>query len=421
MTNSSTTKIIAVVAVIAVLIVAIALVVSNPGQNSDSGVSSEGIECLDMSDNKVIMPKDVDSMYLIGVGSLRVISHLGLADKVCGADQLSKGATYGSNTYMYAFDELFNDESVISHSGARQEVNLERLMTCNNGEKPDVIVIVDTVAADNRSTLNSLAKAGIVIFEIQSVQELMGDNYQISPLYEKQLTRLGIAFQVEERANELINGVNSIMNDVRSMCSGPEQKAYIGGLTVAQARGLNLTCIDYTPFLLAGTSNIIQEGNPALDAGGTAAGVSVEVQGLLKTIENSGDFKMFVDPAGWRLQNGLCTGDNLVSAALANSGITEGVVVTPFHSYGMEYDNILVNCYLVAGSLYNLDENLIREKIDGVYELYYGDNAVNSEGVKLYDEMGEWYYDHTHCHFGESVKFSVDGITMTDGTVLTFS
>lgn len=404
---------------------AFALTGNGPGNgNQDEGAGPAPTNTyLDMSDNEVTMPEEIRSIAVIGVGSLRVFSHLGLADKICSSDQLAKGATYGSNTYMYAFDELWNKDVVKLHSGARQAVNAEAILACNNGERPDVLAIVDTLAQSdaNRNAIDTVKAAGVTVFEIKSVQELMTADGKISPLYEKQLTRIGAAFGVSERATALINGVNAILEDVKSLAgTGNDKLAYVGGLTVSSARGLNLTSPAYPPFILAGTSNIVREGSAALDAGGTEAGTSVNVEALCSIIEEAAEFDMFVDPAGWRLQNGLCTGDDIIATTLYNKGVTSGVVVTPFHSYGMEYDNILVNCYLVAQSLYDLDSAMIREKIDAVYELYYGSAAVNTDGVKLYDEMGAWYYENTKCFFGETVTFNADGsITMTDGeTVL---
>jgi len=411
-------KIIAIL-VAAVIVVAGVAVFFLMGQNgSDRSDTPETKTFLDMSENEVIMPEKIDAISVIGVGSLRVFCHLGLAEKICASDQLQNGATYGSNTYMYAYDELWNKDEIKSASDARQAVNLEKILTSNKGEKPDVLAIVDTVAENNRTVIDSIKKAGVTVFEIQSVQELMTSDGRISPLYEKQLTRIGAAFGVPERAKQLIDGVNAIFDDVKGLTGSVSVDSYIGGLTVASSRGLNITAPSYPPFILAGTKNIVQEGSPALDAGGTAAGVSVNIEKLSQIMDDKKNFKMFVDPASWRLANGLCPGDLLIGTTLANLGITEGFVVTPFHSYGMEYDNILVNCYIIAGELFDIDEKTIREKIDKVYELYYGKAAVNDKGVKLYDEMMQWYLEKSHCEFGKSVKFGVNEITMTDGTVL---
>lgn len=408
-------KLISIVAVIVIVIGGLAAALALSGGSDDNG-SDNVYE--DMSGNMVAMPEEINSIALIGVGTLRHFSHLGLASKICSSDQLAKGATYGSNTYMYAFDEYWNQESIKSHSGARQAVNLESILKCNNGGRPDVLAIVDTIAQSdgNKATIQAVKDAGIAVFEVQSVQELMTSDCKISPLYEKQLLCIGKAFGVEKRAQELIDGVNGILEEVKSFRgTSVPSKAYVGGLTVSSARGLNLTSPAYPPFVLAGTQNIVKEGSSALDAGGTEAGTAVNIEKLVRIIDDSEKFEMFVDPAGWRLQKGLCPGDDLVSIALYNKGITTGTVVTPFHSYGMEYDNILVNCYLVAQSLYYLDSKIIREKIDAVYELYYGAAATNSSGVKIFDEMGDWYYKATHCRFGETVTFGNGKITMTDG------
>jgi|GEM_PF-5819284 len=410
-------KIIAIIIVAILAVAGVGVVLLNSSNNNDNGTG----EYEDMTGKMVEMPGTVNSIAVIGVGSLRVMSHLGLADKICASDQLAGGVTYGSNTYMYAFEDLYGNPIVKNNSGERQAVNLEKILTCNNGSMPDVLVIVDTVASSNASTIESLERAGVTVFRIESVQELMDDDYTISDKYEKQLTLLGKAFKVENRAKEIIQGVNGMMKEIRDIAveKSYNGSVYIGGLTVATLRGLNVSSIDYTPFKIIGANNILKTGNPAMDAGGTQAGVSVQVEGVINLINNSSGLTMFVDPAGWRLNGGLCTGDNVISSALSNKGITSGLVLTPFHSYGMEYDNILVNCYLVAGAVFGLDEEYISERIQDVYDLYYKDAAYDSNGVSIYERMSEWYFNAIHCEFGKSVSFGNLQITMTDGTVYT--
>ena len=411
-------KLISIVAVIVIVAGGIAAALALSEGNDDNG-SDNVFE--DMSGNKVSMPEEINSIALIGAGSLRTFSHLGLAPKICSSDQLAKGATYGGSPFMYAFDEYWNQESVKSHSGARQNVNLENILKCNNGGKPDVLAINDTVAQSdgNKATIQAVKDAGIAVFEIKGVQELITPDCKISPLYEKQLLCIGKAFGVEKRAKELIDGVKGIIEEIKGFKGDTvPPKAYVGGLTVVAARGLNLTSLTYPPFLLAGTQNIIDAGSSALDSVISETGTSVNVEKLARIINDSNGFEMFVDPAGWRSQKGLCPGDDLISTALHNKGINTGTVVMPFNAYGLEYGNVLVDCYIVAQALYGLDQDMIREKIDAVYELYYGDAATNSKGVKLFDQVGDWYFNAIHCRFGEKVTFGDGKITMTDGVTV---
>ena len=159
-------KLISIVAVIIIVIGGLAAALALSGGSDDNG-SDNVFE--DMSGNMVAMPEEINSIALIGVGTLRHFSHLGLASKICSSDQLAKGATYGSNTYMYAFDEYWNQDSIKSHSGARQAVNLESILKCNNGGKPDVLVVVDTIAQGdgNKATLQAVKDSGIAVFEAQ--------------------------------------------------------------------------------------------------------------------------------------------------------------------------------------------------------------------------------------------------------------
>lgn len=411
-------KLISIAAVIIIVIGGLAAALALSGGSDDNG-SNNVYE--DMSGNMVSMPEEINSIALIGAGALRTFSHLGLASKICSSDQLAKGATYGGSPFMYAFDDYWNQESVKSHSGARQNVNLENILKCNNGEKPDVLAINASVAQGdgNKTTIQAVKDAGIAVFEIEGVQELITPDCKISPLYEKQLLCIGKAFGVEKRAQKLIDGVNAIIEEVKGFRGDVvPPKAYVGGLTVVTARGLNLTSPAYPPFLLAGTQNIISTGSSALDSVVSDTGVSVNIEKLARIINDSDGFEMFVDPAGWRSQKGLCAGDDLVSTALYNKGITTGTVVMPFNAYGLEYDNVLIDCYIVAQAIYDLDPDMIRERIDAVYELYYGDAATNSKGVKLFDQIGDWYFNAIHCRFGEKVTFGDGKIVMTDGVTI---
>ena len=413
----NTMILIGLIAVIAVAGGAAVYVLTDDGNdNGDSGGESEFIHCQDMSDNWIDMPRDLESMYLCGAGTLRTISHLNLVDKICASDQLQRGATTGSNPYMYAFDEVFNDPSIKEHSDARMKVNLEKILVSNNGEKPQVLVIMDNVAAANADVVKSLKESGVVVFEMNYEGSLIGSDGNLDPLYEKQINRMGVAFDCKERADELLTGIKAIISDIKSMSTGTAD-VYVGGMTVQRTRGLGNTALQYPSILLTGTRNIA-DGH-GLTSTGSYGQINISTEKLLEIIEDSGDFKMFVEPASWRLEKGLVAGDTVISAGLANKGVTKGMVITPVNSYGVDYDNVLVNGYLIAGHVNNIDHDTIRQKVDSVYELFYGEHAVSPDGVKIFDEMGEAYYGLTHCHFGENVTFSTDGIYMTDGTLMT--
>ena len=409
---------IAVVAVILAIGGAALFLLSDNGDD-DNEQTSDTFTCQDMTDEWVTMPKEIESIYACGPGALRFITYLGCSDLICGSDQLKNGIW--GNPYMLAGKDHFEDPSVAAGSGEAMNLNLEQVLTCNKGQKPHVLFVDTTTANEFSDVVDNVKAAGVHVFVMTYFIEMVDKNLNLNPVLEKQIRRMGTALSVDDRADELVKGIKSMLNEIKTLSEGPSINGYLGGMWVGGNRGLGSTNLRSPEFNLTGVDNIA--------AGKVTQGVKpngttkIQNEKLIQIINDADDFKMFLDPSTWMFKPELSIEDRTICAALANKNLsggntTKAMVTTEVNRYGMDYDNVLVNGYLVAQHIRGLDADMIREKVDAVYTLFYGDKAVNSDGVKMFDQLDNNVFAKTKIHLGQYVTFTVDGVIVSDGSYL---
>ena len=69
---------------------------------------------------------------------------------------------------------------------------------------------------------------------------------------------LGQVLKKEDRASEIISGIEGILSDLRGISGTSDQNVYIAGVTISGSNTLNTTFPVYIPFDLTGTSNAYQ-------------------------------------------------------------------------------------------------------------------------------------------------------------------
>ncbi len=124
---------------------------------------------------------------------------------------------------------------------------------------PDVIFWT----TEDRDKLNSLqTSTNIPVIGLNA----QGEITVTDDSFAQNINILGKALQREDRAKQLLNGINSIKDDLNSYASQVKDKvkSYIGGMMYFQNGDLLNTTGNYLPFTLGGVYNCMpyMDGRP---------------------------------------------------------------------------------------------------------------------------------------------------------------
>lgn len=336
--------------------------------NDTSGNLVDTITITDAAGRVAVIPANSDNVAVTGSGSSRLIAYLEAVDKLSATDYYDNENKQERATdirpYAIAYDELYTMANVGSAGGTPDAETLMKIspdyILYSTGVNPQEAV----AAADELQ-----AKTGIPVILFVSTDPVMNEE-----LFEENLRMLGTILGKEERAKELLSGIEEIKADLQKRAaesSAKDKTIYVGGVAWKGSHGFDWTAPTYLPYIFLNVPNIAEGAS-------SAGGVQVSKEQI---IEWDSDI-LLVDLATLIAAGGgsiyELTNDPSYNAMTA---VQEGEVyaVLPYTSMGTNVETALVDAYYLGTILYPdtfADVN-IAEKTDEIFTLFVGENVYD--------------------------------------------
>ncbi len=376
-------KALAAIVVVVVVIVAAVAVYFVYSDDNDDDRSAEAPEsyAVDALGRVVEIPEDLDDgIVTVGsTGPLRFVSMFGVYDKVIEVDKGDITDSKNGRAYSYAYPYDSMDVATQSHSDNELEAATVESIAAKH---PSVVVTNASVWNNYSENFNILSSAcTVVVLMDQDTNVMTNADGTLADYVAFNIRLLGDVFGMQDRAEELVSGIQDVLDDIYSLVGSYDGDVYVAGLTIQGSNTLNTTFPTYLPFVLTGVGN-------AYNGGSTDNKVVLNVEDLTTM-----DFSMMIiDPSS---SDKVAEQDSqLVMEYIyrLNSDGDPSNDVRMFVTVPIVWDSVNYDCvlacsyyveYLVYGTL-TLDE--VQEKIVSVFELFYGD-----AGSGVLDDMTEFF------------------------------
>ncbi|NJE46235.1 iron ABC transporter substrate-binding protein [Thermococcus sp. GR7] len=322
----------------------------NPTNTATTEASSAYVTVTDLLGRTVEVPAQVTKVVAAGPGALRLMVYLNASGMVIGVEDFEKRYNYG-RPYIIAHPEL-KELPTIGPGGPGKLPDLEALVKL----KPDVIFItyVDAKTADDIQE-----KTGVPVVVLSYGQLATFDDEELF----KSLELAGKILGKEKRAEEVINFVKSIQDDLMKRTENVESPAvYVGGIGYKGAHGIESTEAKYPPFVVVHAKNVADElgdGHKFIDKE--------------QLLEWNPDY-IFIDEGGLK----LVLDDYQKDPDFYNSlkAVREGNVygILPYNFYTTNIGTALADAYFIGKVLYpeRFEDIDPVEKADEIYTFLLG-------------------------------------------------
>jgi len=357
------------IAAVAVMVIAAigAVLVLNSLDNDIEG----DFTVTDMRGRTVTIKNDVDSIVCLSASSLRLISYFGAVDMVSGIDSfdaksMGSPANYYKATYRIAYQNISSINSVGSESNFA-DINATGADVIFTSVE-DVAVLNDLQNKTNIPVVGLNAQGAFDIDDMES--------------FGQQLTLIGKVLGMEERAEELIDGINDLLDELEGYkAEVPEaqyKKSYVGGMFYFMQGGLYKTTGKYLPFDLTCADNVmpdVNNGNPYDTS-------------LVDLMDADPDY-IFIDSMTYAASMQSLENDN---ASLANvNAIVNGDVYSTlvYKYYGTNWETEIINAFYI-GSVLNPDvyDYDMEDKANEILALFFPGADIDYEDLQSMQAPG---------------------------------
>ncbi|NJE05402.1 iron ABC transporter substrate-binding protein [Thermococcus sp. M36] len=298
------------------------------GSTSNSGTEKGTVTVTDAIGRTVEVPTEVTKVVAAGPGALRLVVYLNASDMVVGVEDFEKRYNFG-RPYIIAHPEL-KDLPSIGPGGPGKLPDFEALINL----KPDVIFLtyVDAKTADEIQE-----KTGIPVVVLSYGQLATFEDEELF----RSLELAGRILGKEKRAQEVINFIKSIQDDLSKRTEGVEpKKVYVGGIGYKGAHGIESTEGKYSPFVAVHADNVADElgsGHHSIDKE--------------KLLEWQPDY-IFIDEGGLKLvlDDYRKNPDFYNSLKAVKNGNVYGIL--PYNFYTTNVGTALADAYYIGKVLY---------------------------------------------------------------------
>ena len=390
--NWKTAAAVAVIAIVVVAVAAYAISGWNGGSGTDDG--DTGIETvIDSAGRTVQIPDSLDNGIVV-IGSsqspLRMLSMFDTYDLIIEVDQNEVNNPLNGRGYAFAYD----------FTGMRYHASnvLEGSTVQSIGESdPSLIIVSDKVYAPYSANVELLAQyypTYVINVDLDIWDGSLGG---ISDEMADAITTLGALLGQEDRAGELVDGIDSIVKDIRNLVGESDLQAFLAGSNYNGTNTLNTTLAHYQPFEIAGINNAYK-GNetgkieiPAAQIGK----LNIDIVFL-----DPSTAEKYSDPTSQAVMKYLYENDIEIRCGF------------PVMGFGTNFDSVLVCSYYIAYCVYGgIGWDDLYEKMESVYTVFYGDAG---EGVL--DAMISAYDDRI-AQFGQDFQpFDSVEVVYSNGT-----
>ena len=368
----------AIIGIMVVAIVAIAGIAvisfgdSDDNKDKDNG-STDTKYVKDALGRDVPVPTDFKNgiMTIGSSGPLRFASLFDVYDDIIEVDKGDITDSRNGRGYSYAYDYYKMDADKQSHPDS----NLDSATAERIGKKNPSLIITHVgtwnKAAENFEKLAT--RCTIVVLADQQMKYMTDENGKLADYFTFNVNLLGEILNKQDRAKEVINGVQKIIDDIKSVTGTSDKNVYVAGVTISGSNTLNTTFPTYIPFVLNGIKN-------AYNGGSTENKVTM----LIESFTTMPMDMIVIDPSSSDKIKGNQDSQYVLEYLYRvnndsdpNNNIPLYVTV-PIVWDSINYDCALASAYYTAHLIYGkLTLEQVEEKINNVFTTFYGDHGKN--------------------------------------------
>lgn len=359
------------IAAVAVIVVA-ALVIAGVWYALGTDDSEQGADTVtDALGREVPVPESADGVVCLSAGSARMVCYLGAFDRIVGIDDQDAGAIGQKANYYMATYRIAYDFSSVPNVGS--EDNFRGIMATG----ADLIVTSMT----DRSEVDTLqSNTGIPVIAVSAAGNIDVDDAE----FDANLWMLGKAMGLGDRAEELIEGKDRMLAELKGLADASDAQAsfYIGGMFYMMQGGFDMTTGNYASLEYVGFDNAMPDtnsGNPYTTDFRSIAGSGAGYI-LVDSMTLSSSEKSFSD------NRDVLSGLEAVSEGRIYSTLV-------YKYYGTNWESQLMNAYFI-GSLvdpgtFDYDLEQAMDRVLGLFYpgsgLTYGDVCQHQTGYTHLD------------------------------------
>jgi len=350
-------KMVAIIAVIIVVVAAVAVaavVMSNGNGGGDSGDRV----VTDIRGREVTIPQDVNKVVCVSAGALRMVSYFDI-DRVVGIDSMDKGtsgspANYNLATYRVAYADQIKEKTDVGDASSFKEIadtGADVIFTTTEG--------VETL--DNIQEKTGIPVVGLraeVYFDLDSLQT-----------FSKQMRLIGEVLKMDDRADELVNGIEGLFNELEIYKLSAKQsdlkKSYVCGLMTGMTGNFYKTTGHYLPFSTTVGLNIAPD-----------IAQSPYIISAKDIIDRDPEY-MFVDVSNYAsCMSTMKTDAEILGdiSAIANEKVYS---LLSYKYYNTNYENELIDCFavgkIIAPEIYDFN---MEDKANEILKLFFPNSTI---------------------------------------------
>jgi len=315
--------------------------------------NTEGNTVTDARGREVAVPEEINSILAIKSCSLQLVSYFDAVKKVTHLD----------------INESFNNADNRTHTFILKDL-LQGLPTVDPGNAEQVIAANVDIIISSTIEVSKLdeeqQRYGVPVFAINADVEFDSD------IMYKQILSLGKLFGEEERAEEIVNGIRSLIGGITDNV-GPVEgvTAYVCGMNYYGAGGFLKTSGDYLPFEYSKVTNVFDS---------IKGGQPYNTEKEIVIAKNPGI--IFIDGGGF-VSTKKYINDNFGTLSMIDA-VSNGEIykVMVYKSWGTNWINQLINVYYVASIVHEGEFDWsFEDKANEIIQLFYPGTAITYSDI----------------------------------------
>lgn len=333
---AKTTLVIVIVIAIAIAVIGVSYLLLHVGITSKEEAETQTyFTVTDILNRSVKIPKNLSRVVAIGPGALRLIAYLNATNLLVGVEEAELSWSPTGRDYAMAYSTIFKSLPVIGPGGPNRPPDPEKLRTA----KPQLIIMSRTYAdlyPPDRLAEEVNASVFVIDYGVAGYLDIDG--------IKNALMTLGKVLGREERAKELVNYINQLVNDLnnrtRDIASRP--KVYVGAISSKGGQPFTSTQARFAPLQLLNTPSV------ADSIAGKAGFTTIDFEYLVK---QQPDF-VFIDENNLNIVLNDFRKDPSMYCSLNafRSGRVYGVL--PFNYYHTKVATAFADAYFIGKVLY---------------------------------------------------------------------
>jgi ABC-type Fe3+-hydroxamate transport system substrate-binding protein len=331
-------------------------------QVTPTAPAQKEVKIRDVLGREVVVKVPVRRVVAIGPGALRLVVYLNATDKLVGIENLETRPPQGRDYGYVLWAKNLTKLPIVGQGGPDKQVNFEAILKA----EPDVIIMSPALA----NTPDEVqAKTGIPVITVYGF--LSGANF--TELFHS-IKILGVVLGREQRAEELINYMKRLIEDLNRRTAGISNRptVYVGAISFKGGQPFTSTQAQIPPLVLLNTPSIA-------DRYGVKHGMQIQKEAILKEDPQI----IFIDLINYIYvaQDFNKSKDFYCSLTAFKEGRVYGIL--PFKNYGTNVATVFVDAYYMGKVLYPdrfADVDPIK-KADEIYTKFLG--------MPIYQEMAK--------------------------------